>query len=73
MPLDAPAPAVRHIQERLPGELLSQPRPVEPALVAPAGIGLDELQDPGQVIRILGQQGRLTLVVPTRLESSSNS
>ncbi|WP_246690055.1 hypothetical protein [Methylobacterium sp. WL7] len=55
---------MRHIQERLPGEVPGQTRSVEPAPAALAGIGLDELLGPGRVIQVLGQQRRLTLVVP---------
>ncbi len=63
VPLDAPAPAVRHVQQRPAGEVPGQPRPVEPRPPAPAGIGLDELADPGRIVGVLGEQRRLALVV----------
>ena len=58
-----------HEQHSPAAEVPGQPVQVEPRPAAPARIGLDELADQRRVVRVLGQQGRLTLVVlATRAE-----
>ena len=63
MPLDAPAPAVGHEQHRPVAEVPGEPVQVEPRPAAPARIDLDELADQRWIVRVLGQQGRLALIV----------
>ncbi|MCJ2059798.1 hypothetical protein MKL09_25120, partial [Methylobacterium sp. J-048] len=63
VPLDAPAPAVGHEQHRSAMGVPGEPVQVGPLPSAPARVGLDELADERRVVRVLGEQGRLALVV----------